>query len=98
MPSPAESNGRDQSGRFAPGNKLGRGNPLARRAQKLRSAMFEAVSDRDVRQILAALVNAAKNGDTIAAREVLDRTIGKAAQTDVLQRLEALEQAIGANA
>jgi hypothetical protein len=58
--------------------------------------MLEAVTDDDVKQIIAAMVKGAKAGDTTAAREVLDRTIGKAAQTDVLQRLEALEQMLGA--
>ncbi|MCA9233553.1 MAG: hypothetical protein KDA57_23135, partial [Planctomycetales bacterium] len=76
MPSPADSNGRSKTGRFAPGNKFGKGNPLAKRAQKLRSALFAAVSEEDIEAIVAKLVAAAKNGDTIAAREVLDRTVG----------------------
>jgi len=32
-PSPTGPNGRDKSGRFAPGNKLAKGNPHARHAQ-----------------------------------------------------------------
>jgi hypothetical protein len=50
--------------------------------------MLEAVSGDDVKSIIAAMVK--------AAREILDRVVGKAAQTDVLQRLEALEQMLGA--
>jgi hypothetical protein len=33
-------------------------------------------------------------GDVVAAREILDRTIGKPVQTDLLQRVEALESLI----
>ncbi|MEX2169508.1 MAG: hypothetical protein WD851_09355 [Pirellulales bacterium] len=94
MPSPAESNGhhgRDTSGRFAPGNKAGRGNPLARKVQQLRAALVQAVTEADVKNIIAALVKAAKAGDVVAAREILDRTIGKPAQTHLLQRVEDLE-------
>lgn len=97
MPLPAESNGsngRDNSGRFAKGNSFGRGNPQAKRAQALRSALFAAVTEEDVKAIVRKLVQEAKDGDTVAAREVLDRTIGKAAQTELLQRVETLESHI----
>lgn len=97
MPSPAESNGhhgRDKSGRFASGNRAGKGNPLARKVQQLRTAMVDAVSDADVKEIIAALVTAAKAGDVTAAREILDRTVGKPAQTHLLQRVEELENLI----
>ena len=51
-PSPTGSNGqpdRDTKGRFLPGNRRGQGNPMARRAQKLRVAVLRAVepTDRD---------------------------------------------------
>lgn len=85
-------NGRDTNGRFATGNVGGPGNPHVRRVAALRAALLDAVTDDDVRKIVAALVKAAKAGDTVAAREVLDRTIGKPAQTELLQRVEALEQ------
>jgi len=97
MPSPAEPSGRDSSGRFASGNKHGRGNPLAKQAQKLRVALLEAVSEEDIKAIIAKLIEAAKNGDVVAAREVLDRTIGKAAQTELLQRIEMLEETMEEN-
>jgi hypothetical protein len=86
--------GRDQSGRFVPGNKLGRGNPFNQRACELRSALMEAVTADDVAKIIAAIVKLAKAGDVVAAREILDRTIGKPAQTELLQRVEALESLI----
>ncbi len=92
MPSPAESNGRDSSGRFAAGNKHGRGNPLAQQAQKLRVALLGAVTEEDIEAIIARLIESAKAGDVVAAREVLDRTIGKASQKELLQRIEELEK------
>ena len=88
------ANGRDNNGRFVRGNPGGPGNPHARRVGKLRNALIRSVSDADVKEIIAKLVEAAKAGDIQAAREVLDRTIGKATQTDVLQRLEAIENAM----
>ena len=90
--SPTESNGRDRSGRFAAGNKHGRGNPLAQQAQKLRVALLEAVTEEDIKAIIAKLVETAKGGDVVAAREVLDRVVGKACQTELLQRIEELEK------
>src|SRR5438132_12931358 len=91
-PSTNGHNGRDNGGRFTPGNKLGRGNPFNKRACELRSALMESVSVDDVQKIIAALVKLAKSGDVVAAREILDRTIGKPVQADLLQRVEALEQ------
>src|SRR5689334_5353886 len=93
-PSTNRENGRGSNGRFQPGWKGGPGNPLNQRACELRSAMMEAVSRADVRAIMAALVEAAKAGDTIAAREILNRTIGTPGQADLLQRIEALETSI----
>lgn len=68
---------RDAGGRFAKGNPGGPGNPYARRVARLRSLMLEAVSDDDLKAIVAALVQQAKAGDLAAAREVLNRCTGK---------------------
>ena len=86
------TNGRGTDGRFLPGNPGGPGNPHVKRVNKLRTALFAAVTEEDVKDITEKLVAAAKAGDTVAAREVLDRTIGKAVATDLLQRIEELEQ------
>jgi len=93
-PSTNGHSGRDESGRFRPGNKLGRGNPFNKRACELRGALMDAVTAGDVSSIIAALVKLAKAGDVVAAREILDRTIGKPVQSDLLQRVEALESQI----
>ncbi|MEO8494174.1 MAG: DUF5681 domain-containing protein [Planctomycetota bacterium] len=76
-PSPNGANGRDARGRFAPGNSGGPGNPQAKKTAALRMAMLTCVTIKDLRDIVKALVRKAKAGDVAAAREVLDRTIGR---------------------
>lgn len=82
---------RDSQGRFLRGNQGGPGNPHAGQVAKLRAAILRAVDEGDIETIIAKLVEQARGGDLTAAREVLDRTIGKAAQSDLLERIEALE-------
>ena len=93
-PSPSESNGRDSAGRFAPGNSASNGNPHARRVGQLRSAMLAAVSEDDVRDVIKAMIKKAVDGDTAAARILLDRCLGPSESLDVIERIEALEQAV----
>ena len=83
QPSPNGPNGRDRRGRFAKGNPGGPGNPHARHVAQLRSAMLEAVSEKDIAIIIERLVDAAKGGDLAAAREILNRTVGKPIQTAI---------------
>ncbi len=78
MPSPNGTNGRNASGRFVKGWKGGPGNPHARHVAEIRSVLMSAVSDDDLRAIVSTLVEKAKAGDVMAAREVLDRLLGKA--------------------
>jgi hypothetical protein len=78
--SPNGPNGRDPGGRFSAGNPGGSGNPFARQVAQLRSALLEAVTPDDVRTIVLALVKKARKGDLVAAREVLDRCIGRPTQ------------------
>lgn len=96
-PSPNGANGRGPDGRFAKGNSGGPGNPYAKRAAKLRSALYEAVTDDDLRAIVAKLVESAKGGDIAAAREVLDRLLGRPEPIDLIARLEALESQLTEN-
>lgn len=77
--------GRDARGRFTKGNAGGPGNPHARKAQQLRSAMLAATTQRDVAAIVKALIERAKRGDVTAAREVLDRCLGKPQQSIELE-------------
>lgn len=78
-PSPTEPDGqRDPLGRFRPGNKCSRGNPMARKVAAVRKALFAAVRPADIRDVVAALLRQAKAGKIEAIRELLDRLLGKA--------------------
>jgi hypothetical protein len=90
-PSPNGSNGRARGGKFAPGNKGGPGNPHAARVGQWRKQLAEALTDTEFGGVIRALVAAAKAGEPWAVREVLDRTLGKPVEADLIERLEALE-------
>jgi len=64
-------------GRFTTGNPGGPGNPHSRQVADIRRAMVEAVSEDDLQAIVATLIAKAKAGNIMAAREVLDRLLGK---------------------
>ena len=91
-PTPNGPNGRDERGRFAPGNVGGPGNPHAKQVGKLRSAMLAAVSDKEMKAVVKKLVELAKGGNVPAAKEVLDRCLGRPVEADLLERLEELEE------
>jgi len=76
-PSTTGGNGRNASGQFARGNRFAKGNPYARRVARLRSVALRAVSAQDLEDVIQVLVARAKNGDVLAARVLLDRTLGK---------------------
>ena len=77
LPSPNGQHGRDSMGRFTTGNPGGPGNPHSRQVADIRRAMVEAVSEDDLQAIVATLIAKAKAGNIMAAREVLDRLLGK---------------------
>lgn len=83
-----------QTGRFLPGNSGGPGNPYAARVAELRSALLEAVTPGDLAAIVRSLVQAARSGDVAAAKLVFERVLGRPLEADILDRLEALEQAL----
>lgn len=91
-PSPNGSNGRDNAGRFAPGNAGGPGNPYAQRVGRLRSALLDAISEDDLRGVIGALVKKAKDGNVAAAKILFNRCLGPPIASDILERIEALEQ------
>ena len=78
----SENVNHDNAGRFTAGNTAATGNPHARRVGRLRSLLLEAVSEDDLRAIVAAMIEKAKGGDLAAAREVLDRCVGKAGKIE----------------
>jgi lysozyme family protein len=65
-------------GKFAPGNKLGPGNPQAAKIQLYRKAIWDAVSTDDVAAVMRSMVDAAVNdSDVAAAKVVLERCAGQ---------------------
>jgi hypothetical protein len=73
--------GRNAKGQFTKGNKPtgGRANqPMVKMRAKLQAALQAAVTEADIMDIVKGLIAKAKGGDVAAAREVLDRVIGKA--------------------
>lgn len=86
---------RDASGRFVQGNAGGPGNPHAKRVGELRTALLDTVTPEDMQAVVKALVEAAKGGDVAAARVLFERTLGRPVEADLIERLEALEQASG---
>ena len=92
MPTGNGSNGgRDDRGRFTQGNEGGPGNPHSLQVSRLRSALLNAVTEDDMREIIEALVAKAKAGSIAAARVLFNRTLGKPLEPDIIARIEALE-------
>ena len=80
-PLPNGSDGRDSHGRFCKGNRGGPGNPIPQQVSQIRRVLLSAVTEEDLVEIVQSLINKAKAGDTLAAREILDRLMGKAKVT-----------------
>ena len=68
--------GRNELGRFEPGNRCSANR--SSRAAELKRAFTEAVTADDIAEIARTLVRQAIDGDTQAAKLILDRCCGKA--------------------
>jgi hypothetical protein len=93
---------RDDRGRFRPGHSLpGPGNPRISAMNRHRGAMLAAVQDADIIRAVAVMVEImndtkAKTGDRLAAAvALLNRVLGPAVASDILERIELLEQSTG---
>jgi hypothetical protein len=82
--------GRDASGRFAPGNRFGPGNPYARQVAALRKALAECATAEEVRAVGRMLLLRALEGDLAAAKLFLTYAVGKppAVDPDTLDQQE----------
>ena len=69
--------GRTSSGRFAPGNPGGPGNPFAQRVARLRSALLESVTDDDLKAIVQAVVGRPRRPTWLLVRVIFDYCVGK---------------------
>ena len=72
---------RESNGRFAPGNSGGPGNPFGRQVAELRQTLLDTVSTDKLRKLVDALIQRAIQGDTAAAKVVLQYALGKPANT-----------------
>ena len=71
------NDGRGEDGRFLPGNPGGPGNPYPRQVAALRNSILQAVTPKDIEEIIKAQIAEAKQGDTVAAKFVLERVLGR---------------------
>jgi hypothetical protein len=90
-PSTNGDNGRGPNGRFAKGNPGGPGNPLGGKVAALRATLVDAVTPDDIREVVAALLVQAKEGEIAAVRELFQRLLGPPVELDLIERLDALE-------
>ena len=93
MPSPSTNggDGRNKRGQFTKGNSYGRGNPFARRVASLRSALYDAVTEDDIRDIGRRLIQQSRAGDLAAAKLLLSYVLGKPAHAVDPDQLDAEE-------
>jgi len=83
---------RDQSGRFATGNRAAAGRRRPSDAiARAREAVVNAASPADLVAIVESLVDQAKSGNVGAAREILNRVLGPPLPYDIVERIEQLE-------
>jgi len=84
---------RDATGRFVRGNPGGPGAPLGGQAQALRAKLMATVTPARLGQVVETLVALALEGDVHACRLLLSYALGPPIAHDILERLEALEEA-----
>ena len=92
--------GRDDSGRFASGNRcaVGRGNPEAARVHAIRKRLLSSVKLRDIERVVKKLVRMAKGGNLHAMELLFDRLLGKPVEADLIERIAVLERTVDVDA
>jgi hypothetical protein len=76
-PSAPSPTGKDAQGRFTKGNRGGPGNPFAKQAAALRKALYDSVTEEDIRYIVGELLTLARLGDKAAIKLLFSYIIGK---------------------
>lgn len=84
------------TGKFARGNKLSKGNVLARRVARIRAEILRKEDPSDVHAVIAAMRSKALEGDATAAKVYLDRVMGPVTPMEIDARIEGLESQIEA--
>ena len=81
-PAKAGAGGRANSGRFqkgTSGNPEG-GNSATKHNKALKAAFDKAITEDDIKAVVAKMIKQARNGDAAARKEMLDRLWGRPAQ------------------
>jgi hypothetical protein len=86
-----------KTGHFLPGNKASQGNPQAKKVAALRSAILDASTTDDVQRVMRSLLRMAQNDNVYAAREWLDRVVGKPVDTNPQQNNSLVVQLLQQN-
>ena len=71
------NSGRDPQGKFQNGNKFSRGRPKNTFPEKVREAVYGAITPERIVTIIEAMCDLAIEGDVHAARLVLEYVLGK---------------------
>ncbi len=82
------------NGKFAPGNRIAKGNGFSRKIMKFRAAMFASVSRDDIKAIVGQLITQARAGEGWAIKLSLEYLVGNVADLAMEERLALLEQAL----
>lgn len=73
------------NGKFAPGNDISRGNPYFAQMQKFQRCVLDSVKQAELRAVIKAMIEKAKEGDVNAARLIIERVCGKMPQDAGIQ-------------
>src|SRR5262245_759628 len=76
-PPPSAPSGRAANGRFAPGNKCGKGNPHAQKVAELRRVIMETMTAKDTAEMVHAMMVQSKQGNVAATRLLWSYGLGK---------------------
>ena len=68
--------GQGPNGKFLPGNRLAKGNPMAGRVEQFRAVLLEVATER-FPEVANKLLDLAAEGERWAVELVLDRCLGK---------------------
>ncbi len=73
--------------------------PLAKRTAELRKAMLHSISPVELAVLFRMVLHqATEEGDLAAAKLIIEYLVGKPVESDLLERLEELEQMIADSA
>lgn len=87
-----ENSERNAAGRFLPGCRPGPGNPNSSHSQRKLFVFRDAITDADIRDLAAALLEKAKAGDIRAAQLLLDKLLPDTGEAELEQRLDEIEK------